>query len=92
MVRRQEYDWDEAKREANFTKHGVDFADAGGLDWNAALTIDHTRSGESRHLTYAPIANRLHAMVWMERANRIRIISLRRANNREIKRYAEETS
>jgi len=81
------YQWDEAKRQSNLQTHGVDFADAHLLDWSAALQIDHTRSGELRRLTYAPIGERLYALVWTERNSEIRIISFRKTNNREMDFY-----
>lgn len=81
------YEWNAAKRTSNLAKHAVDFAEVENLDWDTALTIPHRRRGEVRHLTYAPVGDRLHALVWMERGDRIRVISFRRANAREIERY-----
>ena len=92
MIERETYEWDEAKALENLAKHGVDFTAAYDLEWDDALTIDHTRDGEARHLTYAPIGELLYAMVWTAREDRIRIISLRRANRREINHYEKETS
>ena len=63
MSAEYEFEWGEAKRVANLRKHGVDFADAERLDWDRALTVDRMRGGELRHLTYAPLENRLHALV-----------------------------
>ena len=43
------YEWDEAKREANFKKHGYDFADADTVYENPKkLTISTIRRGEFR--------------------------------------------
>jgi len=85
-----EYQWDEDKREANLIKHGVDFTDANHFDWPRAMTITDCRQqyGELRHISYAPINNRLFVMVWTPRGSITRIIGLRKANPREEKRYA----
>lgn len=78
-------EWDEEKRAANLTKHGVDFAVAERIDWAAALTAEDARAayGERRLVTLADIDGRLHFCAWTYRGNRIRIISLRKANRRE---------
>jgi len=85
------YEWDEAKRQENLDKHGVDFLHVTGLDWDAALTFDQPHGDELRHQTFAPLANRLHALIWTARGDRCRVISFRKANNREIKTYEETT-
>lgn len=85
------FDWDEAKRTANLAKHGVDFTDAVRMDWSVALTEEQVRGGEVRCLTYAPLDGRLYALVWTQRGQAIRLISLRRANRREYDRYVKET-
>ena len=85
------FDWDEAKRAANIAKHGVDFTETARLDWSATLTEEQVRDGETRCLSYAPLDGRLHALVWTQRGQAIRLISLRRANKREYDRYVKET-
>jgi uncharacterized DUF497 family protein len=34
-----EYEWDEAKREANLARHGLDFALATDFDWSQAVVL-----------------------------------------------------
>ncbi len=82
-----EYEWDAAKAARNLAIHGVDFADVEDFEWECALTIDQIRSGELRHLSYAPVGGRLHALVWTDRDGVIRIISFRKANSREVLAY-----
>jgi uncharacterized protein len=79
------YEWDEAKRVANFAKHGVDFNEVARFDWGrAVLLLDRRRAyGELRFLAYAPIDGRLHALVFTRRGSVRRIISLRKTNRRE---------
>ena len=86
------YEWDEAKRLTNFERHGVDFADAGAFEWDMALTVEDRRRAydEERFVSISFIGTRLHVLVWTERGDRMRIISLRKANDREIRRYAED--
>lgn len=84
------YDWDEAKRDANRQKHGVDFTQAEQMDWGSCLTrIDDRHCyGEARFQTLGLIQGRLHMLVWTQPAPAtIRIISLRKANRREIEDY-----
>ena len=47
-----EYEWDEGKREANRIKHGVDFLDVVGFDWEGAALAEDRRSdyGEQRRV------------------------------------------
>jgi uncharacterized DUF497 family protein len=83
------FDWDEAKRAANLARHGVDFAAVVRFDWdNAQLTADIRRDyGELRYIAVGRIGPRLHVLVFAPRAELIRIISLRKANAREVRRY-----
>lgn len=77
------------KAAANLDKHGVDFAVAIDFDWTVALERPDERKdySEPRWIAYAPIHNRLHAMVYTLRGDSIRIISLRKANSREVQGY-----
>ncbi|WP_096703264.1 BrnT family toxin [Magnetospirillum sp. 15-1] len=86
------WDWDDDKRASNLAKHGVDFAAALAFEWNTALTAEDSRQdyGERRHVSIGFIGDRLHVLVWTEREACFRIISLRKANAREIKRYADQ--
>ncbi len=87
------YEWDERKRAANLRDHGVDFADAQHFDWETALvTVDDREDyDELREMAIGFIGVRLHAMVFTRRADSIRIISLRKAQRREVRRYVEGT-
>ena len=83
------YEWDENKRAANLAKQGVDFAIFGAFEWDTARIKADTRKdyGESRYTALGYIGARLHALVFTPRAGRIRVIGLRKANPREVKRY-----
>ncbi|MDP3440883.1 MAG: BrnT family toxin [Azonexus sp.] len=82
--------FDPAKDQTNRDKHGISLAEADFLDWAAALTWEDGRKdyGEIRLVALAPMADRLYCCVYVEREEAKRIISLRKANQREVMDYA----
>jgi uncharacterized DUF497 family protein len=84
-----EFEWDESKRRANLLKHGLDFADVALLEWDRATIVEDRRFGylERRYWGFVDINNRLHLVAFANRGRRIRIISFRRANKKEVKHY-----
>jgi uncharacterized DUF497 family protein len=85
--------YDPAKDTANVAKHGVSLAGAVSIVWDrAVIWPDHRRNyGEPRMVALAPIGQRLHCVVFVDRDNARRIISLRRANQREFDLYEAQT-
>jgi uncharacterized DUF497 family protein len=83
--------FDLAKDTANVKKHGVSLAAAASIEWDDALTWKDDRHayGEARMCAIAYIGDRLHYVVYVDRDEARRVISLRKANVREMKRYAE---
>lgn len=83
------YTYDRQKDLLNQDKHGLELAAAAEFDWSTALIREDTRRdyGESRFIGLGYIENRLHVIVFTPRKNGYRVISLRRANKREQKRY-----
>ncbi|HEX7988060.1 MAG TPA: BrnT family toxin [Duganella sp.] len=83
--------FDTEKNTANVQKHGVSLAAAASIEWEDALTWKDERHhyGEARFCAIAYIGDRLHYVVYVDRDDVRRIISLRKANLREVKRYAE---
>ncbi len=81
--------FDPAKDAINRSKHGVSLSEAARLDWSRVLAKLDTRTdyGEPRQIGYGPIGRRLYCIVFVDRGDTLRIISLRKANNREIDRY-----
>jgi uncharacterized protein len=84
--------FDPAKDDANIASHGVSLELAARIDWPEVLVgVDDRRDyGELREIGYALIDARLYCVVFTQRAAILRIISLRKANNREIDRYEEQ--
>ncbi len=82
-------EFDPEKDAVNKKKHGISLAMAEYLNWETLIAYDDTRYpyGESRRVGYGLLAKRLHAVVFTYRGMRIRVISLRKANNRERKKY-----
>jgi uncharacterized protein len=46
---------------------------------------------EDRFIGYAPLGDRVYCMAYMYRRDAIRVISLRKANRREVQRYEPQT-
>jgi hypothetical protein len=88
------YEWNEAKRRSNLAKHGVDFAEMAAFQWASALVRADTRHdyGEVRLAATGTLGgDRLYHVTFTIRRKGIRIVSLRKASNREIRQYDEET-
>jgi uncharacterized protein len=84
-------EFDSNKDEANQLKHGVSLGLAIELDWEAALVWVDDRSdyGETRIVALAPTSETLYYVAFVDRGIVRRIISLRRANRREVKHYVQ---
>ena len=84
-------EFDPVKDAANQKKHGVSLALAGELDWEAALVWvdDRFEYEEKRMIALAPKTETLYYVAFVDRGDVCRIISLRRANRREVKHYVE---
>ncbi len=89
---RSPYEWDENKRQETIRVRDVDFMLVDQADWSTALHHRQVRSGEVRYSSYTLIGNRLYNVVWTPRGAHTRIISLRKANGREITLYEENRS
>ncbi len=83
-----EFEFDAAKSDDNKNKHKIDFVDAQAL-WNDPdfAEVPATTSGERRYLVIGKISGKHWSAVITYRGNRIRIISVRRAREEEIKIY-----
>ena len=85
----QAYEWDEVKRRSNRAKHRVDFTALEAFEWDTAIIELDDYPEEERWNAIGFIGLVLHFVVYAERGDRIRIISLRKADRKEISKYAE---
>jgi uncharacterized DUF497 family protein len=84
-------EFDPVKDAGNRANHGVSLTLAAELDWDAALVWvdDRFAYAEFRMIALAPTTGILYYVAFVDRASVRRIISLRRANRREVKHYVE---
>ena len=83
-------EWDELKRKANLTKHGLDFADVGCVLENPfRLDVDVIRNQEHRVQSFAYVFSHLAVLTVVHTDNSKRIISFRRAGREEREVYHE---
>lgn len=82
------FEFDRAKSAANKSKHGIDFVEAQALWVDEKLAIVPARStGEARWVAIGAIDGRHWSAVFTLREEVVRIISVRRARDYEIKDY-----
>ena len=89
-----DFEWDDTKSEACLLERGFDFAYAtrAFFDPNRLIQADTRYNyGEERYQLMGKIEGRLFVVVYTPRNGAIRIISARKANQREIKHYENRT-
>ncbi|UVO51545.1 BrnT family toxin [Sphingomonas sp. SUN019] len=81
--------FDPAKRALALADRGLDFADAAKVFNGPVFEFEDDRFAypERRIVTYGLLDGRLMAVVWAEAADGRRVISMRKANEREQARY-----
>ena len=84
--------YDPAKNQRNIRNRGLSFESAAEFDFESALyAVDERHDyGETRYIAVGMLGVRLHVLCFAETADGIRVISFRRANAREVKRYAKD--
>ena len=84
-----EFTWSEAKRTANLKAHGLDFVDAPRVFEGVTFTFEDDRFsyGEQRFVTLGLLAGVPVSLVHTETEHEIRVISFRKATNRESQIY-----
>jgi uncharacterized DUF497 family protein len=83
--------FDAAKNERNIRERGLSFEEAQDFDFRTAKLIEDTRRdyGERRLVAVGYLDSRLHVLCFTETERGIRVISFRRANAREARRYGK---
>jgi hypothetical protein len=86
------YEWDEAKRQSNIQKHGIDFRGIERVFAGETVTIldDRFDYGESRFVTVGVLSGRVVVIAHTETQEVIRIISVRKATKNEEASYFKE--
>lgn len=85
------YEWDQEKSDKNLSERGLSFADAEDVFSGPCVTFEDTRFdyGEPRFITFGLLEGRLVVIAHTPRGENTRIISMRKANEREKKTYQE---
>ena len=83
--------FDRAKRDATFGQRGLAFEDAAIVFDGSTLDMvgDRFDYGEERVISVGRLRGRMVIVVWTQRGNARHVISMRKANEREEKRFAE---
>jgi uncharacterized protein len=84
-------EFDPNKDLTNQAKHGLSLAFAEQLDWDSALVWvdDRFEYGEMRMVALAPETGVVYYAAFVDRSEVRRMISLRRANRKEVKHYVD---
>ena len=88
------FEWDDAKSDTCLTRRRFDFAYAAQafFDPNRIVHADtRQKYGENRYQLMGMIEQRLYVVVYTPRHDAIRIISGRKANQREVNQYENRT-
>jgi uncharacterized DUF497 family protein len=82
--------FDPRKRERTLAERGIDFADAVEVFAGDTLNyVDDRRDyGERRIVTIGTFRGRMVVIVWTERGDARHVISMRKANDREKRKFA----
>ena len=86
-------EFDSVKNEKNIRERDLSFERVREFDFGTAnVTIDDRRNyGEVRYIATGYFEKRLHILCFTETMLGIRVISFRKANNREVKKYEQST-
>lgn len=86
-------EFDPNKSKINERNRALPFEKAADFDWETALYAEDDRKlyPEQRFVAIGYIGKRLHVICFTPIEGGVRIISFRKANSREVKRYEKET-
>jgi uncharacterized DUF497 family protein len=83
--------FDQSKNERNLKLRGLGFERAADFSFGSAVFAVDDRKvyPETRYVALGLLGDRVHVLCFTETADGIRVISFRKANPREVKRYAQ---
>ena len=86
--------FDPVKNERNVRLRGLSFEQAADFAFDSALfAVDERKEyHETRFVAMGLLGSRVHVLCFIEMPDGIRVISLRKANSREVNRYAQAHS
>jgi uncharacterized DUF497 family protein len=87
-------EFDPAKSAKNVSERGLPFERAAEFDWDGAIFTEDARNPypERRFVALSCLGERLHVVCFTPIEGGVRIISFRKANAREQRRYEQETA
>ncbi|MGA2672683.1 MAG: BrnT family toxin [Terracidiphilus sp.] len=81
--------YDPQKHERNLRERNLGFDEAAGFDFASASYFGEVRKGEHRLVAVGYLRRRLHMLCFIPRDRGIRVISFRKANDREARKYGK---
>jgi len=83
--------FDPPKNARNIAERGLSFERVADLDWETALSEEDGRRdyGERRVRVFGLLGRRLHVAIITIRGEAVHVISFRKANKREVRRYGQ---
>jgi hypothetical protein len=87
-------EFDPQKSERNASERGLPFEQAADFDWENAAYAEDSRFEypERRFVALGYLDDRLHVVCFTPIYGGVRIISFRKANDREVRRYEQEAA
>jgi uncharacterized DUF497 family protein len=85
-------EFDPEKSARNLAERGLPFERVNEFDWSRLVVIEDDRKeyGELRLILIGNLDGKLHIAIVTPRDNDLRVISLRRANSKEVRLYGQE--
>lgn len=85
-------DFDPVKNRRNIGQRGLSFERAADFDFETALFVEDDRRdyGEKRIRALGMLNSRMYSLVFVAVAGGVRVVSLRKANAREVRRYESQ--
>jgi len=85
------FEFDPIKSERNACERGLPFERAADFEWEGAIVVTDVRRdyGETRLVATGMLGERLHVLCFCRIEGGVRVISLRKANRREVKEYEQ---
>jgi uncharacterized protein len=87
-----EITFDPVKSDRNILERGLSFERVEDFDFDTAVFGSEIRKGETRRVAVGYLDRRLHLLCYIPTVEGIRVISFRKTNAREAKRYGKAQS